>query len=1112
MNDRATETDMRRSARRSTNQQGFTLAEVIVAVAVFVVIFVAALALYDRANRVYATGSVASDLQQNTRVAFEKLVSDVRMAGFDYDRDGIPFSSAAGVNVWRQGTVYGNGDIVTPTINNGFTYQANAFVPSTNTSGTSGPSEPTWSTSVGGTTTDNGVVWTTLASVVAFEQPDEQIEYAGNNAITIRANFDFEVRKNYKNGRENGGDPNKPNLESQQFPVVTTGNDEIVTYALQRATGASPDAVEFYADVPDRAAYPGGRAENLVHIGNVDLCSGGCNNPPYNLMRINLKPDGTPQYSIVATNIRSLQFQYYGNTTGTGTPLAFTSSLTATTPGANGFGSGSGQVAASSGGGQYDPIQPTNSMAIRQYRATIQSVRVILTGMGAGPAEAGYRNPAEATGSPAINYRTYTLQSLIVPRNLGKIGQRALQDAAPGPPAISDVCISWCGIAKVDWVPPTADSANGTVEQYVIFYDTVSPPVQFQQFVNGGTTSGYVYGLTPGTRYFFQVASVNSFGTAKDTHVLPATAPGLNPINELQPAAPSSLQISGSGVSGEPAAVVNEVDSTWMAPTTNLSGADRASCVTISGTTTTPLAGVPPGEIDTYNVFRSTNQNFTPPGQGRTVSNITAYPKNSLSVSPSSVRFIDKSAVPCVNYYYRVQGVKSACNPANGTNTGTGPGNSNPGLPTTSIFPDPLAPLPGHLGLANPSGPPATPDSLLPPLPSPTSSCGVTCTIYSQWPKVKNDNQSPPNAMTVEDYVLTRERWKNGALDPDPASGTDFPNHVDIPIKDTNPELGAYVMISGQPYYADTGQYNGLSGLPSVDPNGVPYKYHYRVKATLAACTPAGSWDSGVTPDLIYPCPYTAGAVNVNVTNTVAGDGLSYATAWESDGSGTANVHVTASNVQSVQVFLRDFSGNNITDLGTQTSGFNFPIQANVQTVPGDFYQIFVVTTDTNGCLDIKLRYYEEGTATGCCLAAASNDPFVLQFTPGANFVDVFLINTCGNDLNLQPSGIGIQWNPALNASSQLKRVQFPQIGGGTVNGPTLNDTTGSVVQSVPSGGVTVVTANTQTYKLRIFFNGPINVQPITGVCISYQRTGIDLSNQNCKIVPQPSATFNSCN
>src|SRR5712691_562160 len=108
-----------RASNSERRQRGFTLAEILVTTAIFAIIMIAALAVYDRSNRVFKTSTEAADLQQSTRIAFDKLVSDLRMAGFDYSRGGIPS---------------GDGQ---------------------------------------------------------YGQPDEQVEFAGPNAVVFRANFDY---------------------------------------------------------------------------------------------------------------------------------------------------------------------------------------------------------------------------------------------------------------------------------------------------------------------------------------------------------------------------------------------------------------------------------------------------------------------------------------------------------------------------------------------------------------------------------------------------------------------------------------------------------------------------------------------------------------------------------------------------------------------------------------------------------------------------------------------------------------------------------------------------------------------------------------------------------
>jgi len=227
---------MKRTAQRLRGQSGFTLAEVLVASAVFVVIMVAALTMYDRSNRVFKSSVDAAELQQNIRVAYDRMIADVRMAGFDYMRAGFvtaQLQSAA----WIPNQQYTAGTIVTPTTQNGHTYRA------TN-NGTSGATEPSWTRTTGGTVPGDGTITWQENGGQVYQQPDEQIEYAGTSAITIRANFDYSM-----NESGDGDHGIETSLESSQFPVVTTGNDEIVTYALVSNNGPNTDSVSFFADV-----------------------------------------------------------------------------------------------------------------------------------------------------------------------------------------------------------------------------------------------------------------------------------------------------------------------------------------------------------------------------------------------------------------------------------------------------------------------------------------------------------------------------------------------------------------------------------------------------------------------------------------------------------------------------------------------------------------------------------------------------------------------------------------------------------------------------------------------------------------------------------------------
>src|SRR5438876_6234043 len=129
------------SIKSRGRQRGFSLAEVLVATAILVIVLVGILTLYDRANRVFKSGNEAAEMQQNVRIAYEKMVGDVRMAGFDFMRGGplLPGQTAA---PWAPARPYSAGTIVTPIAANGHTYRA------TN-AGTSGSTEPSWVTGAG---------------------------------------------------------------------------------------------------------------------------------------------------------------------------------------------------------------------------------------------------------------------------------------------------------------------------------------------------------------------------------------------------------------------------------------------------------------------------------------------------------------------------------------------------------------------------------------------------------------------------------------------------------------------------------------------------------------------------------------------------------------------------------------------------------------------------------------------------------------------------------------------------------------------------------------------------------------------------------------------------
>lgn len=1080
----------RRSAR---SQSGYSLAEVLVATAIFTIIVVAALMIYDQSNRVFTRGVETADLQQNVRVAFDKLVADLRMTGYDHDRDGIPTGSAG--FVWQANRTYALGDLVTPAIANGFTYRLDSATPAGATTCTSAATAPAWSTSIGTVISDNNCRWRTLAAVNQYQQPDEQIEYAGPTAIAIRANFDFEIDRANENGRE-------PTLESAQFPVVTTANDEIVIYAMRSVNGPNPHSLTFYADTkagsnPGRDAYPGGGSEETITINNLDLgtvdtTSPGCtttnypcyrfDNPPYTLYRFTLEANGDVLPTPLASNIRSLNFQYYNNVTGT------TVTPEPTLPG----GWASQVRLTSPGGGHYNPASPDLGRTERLARALIKSVRVTLVGMSES-AEPNYDNPFEAASSIANRYRTYRLESLIVPRNLGKAGVREIPPSPPGAPSIKSITYGYCGAVRLEWLAPSASSSTGPVESYMIQYNTVNNGVFPYTADAGSSTTGYVTGLDPTQTYYFTVVALNSYGNqvaltpGGTVQVISAT-----PLNRTSPSPPSALAATG-GTGG--AARPNEIVLTWTPPTTNAAG--QLVNQTIAGVTSADPGGPIPAEFHTYKIYRSTTPNFTPVDTGNPGANeISTAAPNVLSITGNTVRFTDRSVLTCVTYYYRVRAVErcgeTSCS---GCNTGGAVGVSDV---------HPATGTDGAAGVSTASAAPATPTALVT---MPGSECtGATCTILLRWAKVKTDVAAPPNTINIQRYVLTRTRYIGAAVDT--STTPHGPATVEIVANDPSPSTGTTLD------YTDS---------PPAKNGSTDYSYRYTVRAEQCpdtSTTPATYMTSAESPAVWFPCAFAGSGITIGVTLTLDGDGMTPSSAWLTNNP-ASNVVVDGTDLASAQALLQ--AGTSTIDLGTQTGAppYNFPL---VAAEVGELYTLIVIARDAAGCTATYVRYVEEGTATGCCLAAYANDTNVIRYAPGQTYVDIAFKNLCAQ--NLEISSVELKWDPVIagnTTSTTLSNIEFPSTGTGTAV-RILNDTAAAgstalrtITTTPPTAASpparTTVDAESEHYVIRVNFNKILTNAnaPITSFCVIYTRPGVDVSNQNCRIIPQPTTLF-SCN
>jgi len=289
-----------------------------VASAIFAVAAAVAFVLYSALMKSYRAGENDTDRQQTTRVAFDRLISDIRLAGFNTNPDG-----------------------------------------------------------------DAG-------------RTDEQIEGMWDTAITLRGDFDLEDPI--------AGATPESSLPGIRYDVVSTGNDEIVTYVLAGPGPLGADSLTLRLD-PDR---PRSGPVKTVTIPNIALVQSG---PPYTLYRVTLADvDGafppSPQasssfnYEPVADHIRSMTFRYYDG----GGHL-----LNQDTPD-----SASDDIAGSDAG---IPV-----------RARVRRIAVRLVGMG--PDDLGDSDPGDETA--AVRHRNFELRSNVSPENLGKRGIADI-DVAPGP-------------------------------------------------------------------------------------------------------------------------------------------------------------------------------------------------------------------------------------------------------------------------------------------------------------------------------------------------------------------------------------------------------------------------------------------------------------------------------------------------------------------------------------------------------------------------------------------------------------------------------------------------------------------------------------------------------
>ena len=977
--------------RNSSHERGYSLAEVLVALAVFALVIIAALMIYDRSNRTFKLGVEASNLQQNTRVAFDKLVADLRMTGFDFDRDGIPTG-------------------------------------------------------------------TTSAQTV-YQQPDEQFEFIGPAAVTIRSNFDFEEEKsacagvvtdNCDNGRERS-------FENLFFPVVTTGNDEIVTYALVPDSQATPppcnpgtNCIEFFADTnkPRKSfADPtnGGVDESTVQIPGVDLCIGGCNNPPYTLYRFSLERDQqnfSTGLNVVrtplATNIRSMAITYYQDPNGTVELMDLNNTVNHSTG------------AAILGKGKWAAGNPSALVAERNIRAKVNSLRLSLVGM-TEVADPAYTDTAETVAS-ARNFRKYRLDTLVAPRNILKRGMKEQDTFPPCAPTIVDVCTGACNGVFVRWTAPAVNAACGAPDQYQVIYDAnvagTSWDCDFNAYTN---TFATVFETKPGCTlvsgnpYRMAVVALNSYGKS-----LPSNFVTVTPSNGTDPAAPT-ITSATTNLNGK-------VTLTW-----NRNPAFTGGFLCLPGTNSGAITS--PGEVDGYIVERT-----DPFGNVVEVAD-----KDDFGGTGDTVTFTDTTALNCVDYQYRVRTVEY-CHAAPGMNAS---GNQDQGI---SDFSTPV------LGKADAGGilPERPPDLHLDQTTS-ILSCGVppsTCDVSLSWPQSTKDASGTPIA--VGEYRVYRQ--------------------------EIAPSPGAWTQVAGSPQTSIP----ATGDVTFVD-TGVPWTTgfeQYRYHVTAVQC---GNLESAPSAERVFPCPVSTGLVNPAQPifhNAFDGAGVaSYPFLVVTDAVATVNI-TSPATLQRITGRIYNQAGGLLRQIDLNAPTFAAPAAPAYtfmwQVADDATERIDITVVDTSGCVEQFTAYYRDELQS-CCLAPFSlggvRVPYtppvpIIVFTTGSTFIDIILHNECSEPLILDT--LRIQWSSAIASlgGQRIDSVEFPNAAGGRLTPPVNTPNTNDFTVTVPAAAGAVA-AGQQNYRIRVQFFKALNNpnQPFTLLDFRYHQPLAPLPLQDCQLI-----------
>ncbi len=462
--------------RGRRREAGFTLAEMLIAMAIFIIAATVAFLLYDNAQQAFKKGEEATEQQQVTRVAFDKLLADLRTAGYNYNPTGNPSLT------------------------------------------------------------------------------DEQIEGAWPLALVIRADFDAEDPTKNTTPESTLDDSPCP------FGVVSTGNDEIVAYALAKNAGnVGGNTLSFWAD----KSSPRDITADQIDVNNVALTAQ--SDPPYTLYRITFDASGAAVKEPLADNIRSLAFTYYDAIGGVIDPATVTL------------------------GGADTTVARTN-------RARIRRVTVDVVGMTPNN-DIRYLDAADSDPDTQRR-RKFHLVSDVQPRNLGMVGAADPDNVPPSIPTGLAACVGHCGGLVLTW---NENDASQAVVQYNIKYGTSAGAMNSQ--TSFSEPPGYIGGLSDTSSYYFTIQAQDTSGNTS-----PWSSTVVGPVALASNTFP--LQVQGLAASSS-----TKVDLSWTSVTQNT---DAGASATSGGCDPGKPARRDNGG---YKVYRKVNPSGTPFDTSATLSN-----------------------------------------------------------------------------------------------------------------------------------------------------------------------------------------------------------------------------------------------------------------------------------------------------------------------------------------------------------------------------------------------------------------------------------------------------------------------------------------------------------